>query len=399
MWPVSDRFLDAVTGTHEAVTRVRAFATGIFFAADPTTDYDPRFGVDPTDVDVPPRVSIIDGDVKLTRTGEIRGTAALTVPGDLWELLQPWGVTLFIERGIDFGDGTQEYVPLGYHRIEDVDQANAPRGPIALDCQDRSAQVAQNRTLKLYQIPEGLTHRTVFAWLVNGDQGGGQSTNGYGAYYYHAIPITWDADTYDPDAATVTGQPVIEDGDVWKFMRELVDARGCALRFDEAGELRIESIVPVSMEPVFDVRPGRGGNLIRANRSVSRTDLHNIVVAYGSDPEAPTGRWFGFYSPVNDPVRYALSHFGPKPRYFSSPLLRTSTEADAAAESLVQRTARRQLALTLEIVPNPALRPNDVISVDLGDGEAPELRIVDEVTIPLAGNAPMSVTTLPLESA
>lgn len=399
MWPVTGRFLDALTGSHESVTRVRAFASGLFFAADPASDADPRFGVPLDDADNPPSIFVIDGDVKLTRTGEIRGTANLTTSGDRWELLQPWGTTLFVERGIDFGDGTQEYVPLGYYRVNELVQDQAPRGPIEVVCQDRSAQALQNRTLKVYRIPEGMTHRTLFGWLINGNQGGGQSSNGYGMYMHRAVPITWDEGTYDPDVVTVAGEPVIEDGDVWKFLREVVDGQGCALRFDEAGELRIEPLVPVDLTPVLDVFPGRGGNLLKATRSVSREGIYNIAVAYGTDPAAAVGRFFGYHTTVNSPFRWDLSHFGAVPRYFGSPLLRTGAQADAAAETLVARTARSTLALTLEIVPNPALRPGDVISVDLGDGEPPELRIVDDLTIPLTGGASMPVTTLPLESA
>lgn len=399
MWNVSGRFLDALTGTHESVTRVRAFATQLFLSSDPGAESDPRFGAVPFDLDNPPLIDVTDGDVKLTRTGEVRGTASLTVPGERWGLLQPHGVTLFIERGIDFGDGTQEYVPLGYFRINELDQPDAPLGPIDVECQDRSAQAAQNRTLMVYQIPEGMTHRTLFSWLINGNAGGGQSTNGYGAYVHRAIPITWDAGTYDPDTVTVVGKPVIEDGDVWNFLREVVDQQGCALRFDEAGELRVEPLVPLDLTPVCDVVPGPGGNLIKASRSVKRDGVYNIVVAYGTDPAAAVGRYFGYHNIANDRLRWQFSHFGAVPRYLGSPLIRTGTAAQAAANSLVARTARLPLALTLHLVPNPALRPNDVVSVDLGDGNAPELRIVDDVTIPLAGDNAMTVTTLPLVSA
>lgn len=399
MWPVSGRFLDALSGTHESVTRVRALATALFLSSDPGAEADPRFGTALGGLDNPALIAITDGDVKLTRTGEIRGTAALTTSGDRWDLLQPWGATLFIERGIDFGDGTQEYVPLGYYRINELEQDEAPRGPIDITCEDRSAQVLQNRTLKLYQIPEGMTHRTLFSWLINGNSGSGQSTNGYGAYVHRPIPITWDAGTYNPDVVTVVGAPVIEDGDVWGFLRDVVEQRGCALRFDEAGELRIEPLIPLDLTPVLDVRPGPGGNLIKASRSTTRAGIHNVVVAYGTDPAAETGRWFGYHNVVNSRLRWQFSHFGSAPRYLGSPLLRTGAAAQAASDTLVARTARMPLALTLHLVPNPALRPNDVVSVDLGDGKAPELRIVDDVTIPLTGGSAMTVTTLPLASA
>jgi hypothetical protein len=399
MWPVTGRFLDALTGSHESISRVRAVAYGGFFASDPTSDDDPRFGVPLPDVDNPPLIAATSGEVKLTRTGEIRATASITTSGDRWALLQPTGTTLFIERGIDFGDGTQEYVPLGYFRVNELNQPNAPRGPIDVECQDRSAQALQNRTLAVYQIPEGMTHRTLFQWLINGNQGAGQSTNGYGMYIWRAVPITWDEGTYNPDTTTVVGKPVIEDGDVWAFLREVVDQQGCALRFDEAGGLRIEPLVPIDLTPVCDVYPGTGGNLIRASRSVTRDGIYNIVVAYGTDPAALVGRSFGYHNVANSPYRWALSHFGAVPRYLGSPLIRNGTQAQAAADTLVARTSRSTVALTLELVPNPALRPNDVLLVDLRDGSDPELRIVDDVTIPLAGSASMAVTTLPLASA
>lgn len=387
MWPVSSRFLDALTGTHEAVSRcwLRSRRT----SAD-------ALGIGPAPGGTP--VPIIGGDVKMTRTGDVKATLEITVPGEFWPLVRPAGNELFVERGIDFGDGTQEFVPLGYYRIEDVQQDSAPDGVLRVSGSDRISQIIQNRVLYPYQVPESTSHRTLFERFVNGRPASGGAASqpgyGYGSWVSAALPIVWTG--YDPDAATVVGSPVAEDS-LHEVLAKVAADRDCVLRMADTGELLVElRDGPTDAVPLFAITGGERGNLVRASRRVTREGVYNVVSAYGSDPAAPTGYQLAY--DMTSPVRYD-SPFGVAPRYFASPLLRTDTAAQAAATTLVSKYGGLPTDLSLEIVPNPALRPNDVISVDLGDGAPAEVRIVDEVSIPLAGSAPMSVTTLPLESA
>jgi hypothetical protein len=113
MYETSERFREVMKGSHRAVMRARILS-------------DIQFGAKPTGgLEVPIR----SGDVKWGSTSDIKATLECEVPGDYWASVHPYGAEIFAERGVDYGDGTKEYVPLGYFRIQKVDQADAPAGP------------------------------------------------------------------------------------------------------------------------------------------------------------------------------------------------------------------------------------------------------------------------------
>lgn len=378
MYPVSPRFLASISVSHRVAVRVRVFDTV-------------QFGTAPVGGRVLP---LIAGDVRMSSTADVKATAELTVPGDFWGQVQPFGPQVFLERGIDYGDGTQEFAALGWFRIDRAEQEDAPYGPVRLSCVDRIAQLQQNRVLRPYQVPDGTTHRQIFARLVNGNAGGGQSTAGYGMYLADEVPITWTS--YNPDAARVYGGHVVED-DAYEYLAKLVDGRGCVLRFDEAGGLVVG---PRDGDPagpvVYAITTGTGGNLVRASRSVSREGVYNVVSAYGSDPAAPTGYQLAYNNDEASPLWWQ-GQFGVAPRFYASPVIRTSAAADSAAEAVLTRYTGLPSVLALYTVPNPALRPLDRVSATY-DPDVAETHVVDEVTIPLVGDAPVQITTRPTNS-
>jgi hypothetical protein len=151
MYPVSARFLEHISGTHHALVQARLLTTT-------------QFGANPTGIDLP----ILAGDVKLSATSDNKSTLEIVVPGDYRDLVMPFGAEIWVARGIDYGDTTHEMVPLGYYRIDDLEQESAPYGPVRLSCSDRISQLKQNRVLYPFQVPEGYTHRKLFERLVNG---------------------------------------------------------------------------------------------------------------------------------------------------------------------------------------------------------------------------------------
>lgn len=374
MWPTSARFRETVTGSHRAVSRVQLLTTTEFGAA-------PTGGRE---------VPILSGNVKLSSTSDIKATVDLSVPGDWWDALQPFGAELFVQRGVTFGDSTRELVPLGYYRIDRVVQDRAPDGPITVDGSDRIAQMRQNRVLYPYQVAEGATHRYLFERLVNGRAAAADqpSTLGYGMFIHTPVPILWTRAGYSPDTAVVNGSPVVEDS-TYEFLAKLVDARGCVLRFLPTGELSVEPRDPSPDAPVvYRITAGSGGTLISASRSVSRDGVYNIVAAHGSDPAASTGYRLAYNTDRTSPLWWE-GRFGAAPRYYASPLLRTSAEAAAGAESILARYTGLPTETSVYLVPDPSIQPVDVISAPIGGLVG--TRVVDEVSIPLAGQEPVSV--------
>ena len=380
MYPVSQRFLDSLDGSHEMVARARIL------------EGSRQFSLDPVGQEVP----ILDGDVKISRTADVKRTLSLTIPGEYWDLVQPYGNEVFVERGIDFGDGTQEYVPLGYFRIQDVEQDRAPRGPITLDGRDRNAQLLDHRRPYPIALPSGATHRQVFQALLNAQLIGGDLFAylpwGSGGFSV-TLPITWTG--YNPDTVTLNGTQVWEQS-AYEFLAKLAESLESVLVFVEDGSLEVAlRDAPLTEDPVWTVRAGEGGNLLRTGRKVTRDGVYNSVTAYGSDPAAPTG-----YQIANNASGGPLQWnglFGHVMRYYASPLLRTGAQATAAAGTVLGRYSALPLSSEIEVVPNPALRPNDLVRLE-PIGMDPVVRQVDTVTIPLV-NGPTSTLDMITEGA
>lgn len=374
MYETSARYRQVINGSHRAVVRLQALTT-VQFGANPTGGTE---------------IPVLSGTVRLSSRNDVKGTLEVTIPGDYWELVQPYGVELFAERGVDFGDGTREYVPLGYYRIEEPNQELAPYGPIRIEAKDRMAHLIDSRLVYPYQYPAGTTHRQLFERLVNQlpePESVPEPRRGYGMYIYDQVPIRFEG--YDPDRATVPAG-VCED-DVYEHLAGIVDARGCILRFNRHGELCVtpRDVAP-GTAPAFRVEPGKTGNLIKASRRTSRKGVYNLVVARGSDPANPTGARLAYNEDPASPLRW-YGPFGVITRFYTSPVLRTPEATDAASETVLARYKGLPSGLAVATVPDPSVDPLDPCTIVVG-GQA-QSHLVDEVEIPLVGDAPVTIET------
>ena len=83
MYPTSARFRAVVGGSHRALVRVRLLST-IQFGADPAGGLE---------------LPVLSGDIRLSSTSDVKGTLDVTVPGDYWTSVQPYGAEIFAEIG------------------------------------------------------------------------------------------------------------------------------------------------------------------------------------------------------------------------------------------------------------------------------------------------------------
>ena len=336
MRPVSARFLRTLTGSHTAVFRARIVAPG-------------QTGVNPAGTLVP----ILGGDVQLDGGADIRSTLELTVDGaGAWptastSLLTPYGAEVFVERGISYGGGAAEYVSLGYFRINDVDQDNAPDGPIRIAGVDRMAMLIDAKLTSVIQFAPTVTYGAVVAQLVTDA--------------YSTAVIEWDDLAVAGDAI---GRTAIAEADRYAFLNELLTGLGKIWHFDHRGVLVIRT-PPSPSEPAWTVARGAGGVLVSASRSLSRAGVYNGVLATGEalDTEAPA-RGLAVDNDPGSPT-YWGGPFGKIPREYASPLLTTDSQAQLAAATILRRSLGLPYNLDLTAVPNPALEPDDAIAVGI----------------------------------
>lgn len=362
MYPTSARFREVVRGSHRMVARARVL-TGV------------QFGRNPVGLDLPLR----SGNVRMASTQDVKATLEIEVPGDYWDSVQPYGAEIFVERGVDFGDGSEELVPLGYFRIQSADQDTAPHGPIKVTGRDRIAQLKDARLVYPYQYPAGISHRELFARMVNGytdptgGTAGGPLLISYGMYLSADVPIIFRG--YDGDQAKLpTG--VIED-DVYEALAKIVDARGCVIMFNRHGELEVvrRDVAP-DTAPVYSVVDGKTGTLLRRSRQTRRDGVYNIVVTRGSDPAAPVGYRLSYNNDQTSKLWWK-GPFGPVPRYYASPLVRTGEQAQAAGDALLARYSGLPTEQAAAMVPDPSLDLLDPVTLDGA------LHVTDELLLPV----------------
>jgi hypothetical protein len=275
----------------------------------------------------------------------------------------PYGNELFVERGIDYGNGTAEVVSLGYFRIDSVDQDEGPDGEIKINGSDRMIGLIQGRIPLPIQFTSGTAIADVFDTLVHD--------------IYPSATILFD---FDADAAQFDTQHVAEE-DRYRFLADIAKSYGKIMYWDYRGQLRIED-PPSPTTPVYEVNSGPNGVLVKLSRELTRDGVYNAVVAtgettdetkppvtalvYDNDPESPT-YWFG--------------PFGKVPRFYSSSFLTSKDGAVSAARSILLQAVGLPFNINFQTVPNPALEVFDPITITARDGSS--VHIIDTLSTPL----------------
>jgi hypothetical protein len=357
---VTEAFISALRGSHRMVSDVRIL-----------TSY--QEGVQPEGT----LLSTIRGSVTLSSTANIRGSATVLIGDVTWpqlndDLLTPYGNEAFIRRGIDYGNGTIEWVSLGYFRLDDVSQSTNSKYPLQITCYDRMIGIIEARLLTPVQFFAGITVGEIVETLV--------------WEVYPDATIEWDDDTH----GIIVTRTQIAEQDRYGFLNDLITSYGKIMYFDYRGMLVIES-VPSTTESVFDVNAGAHGVLISASRSRTREGVFNAVVVngIGADTAEPV-----FAAVIDNestsPTNYN-GRFGKVPYFYTSTFITTTDQAFAAAGSLLSRTTGLPYSVDFDAIVNPALVPYDTIAVS--EGTTRELHVLDTIDIPLDAESSMTANT------
>lgn len=369
MRPVTDSFLNTVRGPHKAVFRARLVWPWVV-------------GVNPPGAGVP--LAVIKGDTTFDVNSDVNGTMDLFL-AEPFENVNPYAHEIYLERGVQYANGTTEYVGLGYFRVNSVEDTQL-RGKkytgsaIRLTGEDRKANLRDGRVVSPLQFASSASVASVIDFLITDVMPG--VTTVYDA-------VNWPGGSA---AATTLGSDHFVDQDRLAFIEELVKAYGKICYFDYAGRFVVKDPPNTSGTPVFDINAGLNGVLVRASRTISRDGVYNAVVAtgepvgnsapaygiaYDADPASPT-----FYGGV----------FGKVPKFFSSSFLLTDTQCGAAAANLLASSHGFPYSVSLGMVPNPALEAWDVISVTYSEGFS-EVHIIDTIKYSMSVDEEMSIET------
>lgn len=363
MRPVSDAFLRTVTGSHTMTCEARVLDSF-------------QSGTDPDGTVIP----IMDGSVTMDATASILSTLRLTTDGTaMWpnrpsSLLGPYGNEVWVRRGLQYGNGTTEWVSLGYFRIQNPGQDEAPDGPIRITGSDRMVGITSARLLAPRQYLPTDTFGDVVSDLV--------------LDVYPAATIVWDDAT---DTETI-GRTIAVEQDRYGGLNDVITSRGKIFSWDYRGFLVIRDL-PDPSNVVFDVVSGEGGVLIKAARTLTREGVHNAVVATGEAPdEGSPARGVAIDNNPDSPT-YFYGRFGQEPRFYSSPLLMNDTAAERAATTILRKELGLPYSVDLTFVPNPALEPYDPVRTRYTERDGSETHVLETLTVPLDEKGAMTGTT------
>jgi hypothetical protein len=171
---------------------------------------------------------------------------------------------------------------------------------------------------------------------------------------------------------------------------ELLDAWPAVATVDPQGFLRV-SPATQSTTSQLTLTDGVGGTVIKAAGNSTRDGAYNTVVARGTASDGSQVQGVGTLTigakAINGPFNPL-----PVPMFFSSPLVTTVAQANAAAGTIVARLSRqtsREYRVTM--VPNPTIQVGDVVTLT-GVG----LCTVEALTLPYTappGQLPEMVLT------
>lgn len=357
MYPVSGRFLKRLAESHTPVTRVQLFLT------------------DGRVVDLPHT----GGSVTVDRSQAIRRTCTVTCPDPTLiprtpsDQLAAYGATLRITRGVAYGDGTEELVPLGVFRLDSVD-GDVSTGPVTLQGKDLSAAIADDKLTTPYTAT-------------------GTVVSAVTALIHRTLP---SATVLSLITDTAIGRRTWDiEADPWAAAQEVASAAGAEVYANADGVFVIATLPDVATTtPVWSIEAAEDGVYLKANRGMSSDSVKNGWLARGentSDNVAPVS-YLATDNDVNSPT-YWGGPFGKRPGFYSSSTLTTTTACQLAAQLKLAQGKAPNASGDISSLPNPALEAGDVLRVVHEDGSK-ELHQAASFTVPLDLGGDFPIATI-----
>ncbi|MFI1485794.1 DUF5047 domain-containing protein [Streptomyces sp. NPDC020747] len=357
MYPVSDRFLKRLAESHQVATRVQLFTTdGRVLDLEHT-----------------------GGSVTVDRAQAIRRSCTVTcadpslIPRSPTDQLATYGARLRVSRGVYYGDGTSELVPLGVFRLDSV-EGDVSEGPVTLQGKDLSAIVADDKFVEPYTAT-------------------GTIVGAVTALIQRSIP---DADVISLIVDAPIGSRTFDvEADPWAGAQEIAAAGGAEVYANADGVFVIATLPELlTTPPVWSVEATEGGVYISGNRGMTSDNVKNGWLARGENTAenvAPV-QYLAVDTDPNSPT-YWGGRFGRRPGFHSSSTLTTLAACTQAANLKLAQAKAPNSSGDFSSLPNPALEPGDVLRVLHPDGTR-ELHQAASFSVPLDEGGDFPISTI-----
>lgn len=336
-------------------------------------------------------LTVLGGEVKNDGTQKVRRTCTIEFPAldSVWRLLEVPGTELRPYRGIQWGNGTTTFVPLGRLEITEGRVGYAPSGNLQVTGQDYWAKVQNSQFLQPGVATYGTLITSTMVAFLQAALPGAPILNQITSQYYIGDKV------YEQDRAAA--------------IEEMATALAAEVIVDAVGQIVMRPIPQVSTSSVWTVDASSTGVLLTADRDTITSDIRNVVqvvatavdgtalfapvYVWDNDPSSPT---YAGSDPVNAPQN--AGPFGVRPYRLTSSALADPQQAHDAGMAQLGLVSGQRSQLSITSMVNPGLEYGDTISVQLPPDPATgtrviEAHLIESVTIPLTIDGAQQIVT------
>lgn len=302
-------------------------------------------------------------------------------PDAAGDILAPFaGNEIYIWRGITYGDGSTEEVPLGVFRIVSVD-VKRDAGGITLDVsgEDRAWTIARRTMTDPFSVARGTNIADALAAIL---------TDRYPQIATAFTPTSFTTPNLTPGADGQT--------DPWDYCRQLANAAGQELFFAADGTCTTQPIPSLSGAPSVATFDEDGDSVtLDVSRSLSVDGVVNTLTVSAEGTDVGNLTWTSTaqdtdpLSPTNVSSAYGVvKELVSTPFPIGTPS--DTSQTDYMAQALLQTYIGQPFEMT--ILPNPTLDVRDVITVRSTRLGITTTAMIDAITIPLEAGGTSGIT-------
>jgi hypothetical protein len=365
MYPTSAAFKTAVKTNHIVIAKAEVWAEDRKLIS---LDFDSG------------KVSVNTNNA-IRRTCEIHlttdRTSANFVPDDGFDYLAPFGNQLRLYRGIQFTDGTEEYIPLGVFVITEVLVQDTNNGvSITVRAEDKSVIVSRNKWTYAYQMLNGTLEASLLALLQN---------------RYPDIETDFPVTNISVNQILLGSDSNL---DPWKDAVSIAQLVGYDLYFDVKGVATMKQFPTLDAASVVATyEEGNGTTVTSLDRNISTKETYNGVIYTVEGSQVTTPIRVEVWDEDTTSPTYRYGVFGSVPTFITTNLISTSAEAIKAASLLLNTYVGQQEEINFDTLVDPSLDVNDVIYVKSTGSKVARTVIVDSMDIPLEYTGSLNVRT------
>jgi len=325
-------------------------------------------------------VPISDGTVTFDAGSQVRRSADLTIadptlwPVDPLAALSVVGSEIGIEYGVVLPGVGTTWIPLMRGPVQEVKRSRPSDTGLTVSVADRASWIVEARFYVPTQTLSGATVVSEITRLIT--------------------EVRPDVTVTDMTGSGAAAAVLDIDRKRWEDgIEKLADSIQAEVYADRFGGFVIAPAPTFDGDPVWTVDAGPEGVLVQVDEVLSRERVYNAVVASGERTDGtPSVYAVATDDDVASPTYYG-GLFGKRPFFYTSSLLTTYDQCLLTASARLDRVRGLNATVSVQTVPNPLLDPGDLIAVVPEVGGAPQLHVVDKITIPLTPGSPQSLDT------